>query len=651
MKRYTIFLLMSLLVWTMVWAGNDDPRYAAWPLYMRELQKVVLNNNPHNTLKDVEHFMARARQSRVKDCVSYAYYFRVFYFTVIAPDIVQAEAALRTMERERMNETDINLSKFDVIYYYQVRGMSVKAVALCRSILNTTRDKRSIAEANYNIMLLYQNLGMNDQALRKALEMCRFTAGINGKKDFHYSLANFYSCVADLYLEMGRYREALPYLQKTDSTVSHDGWNAPSAGNNDMRFVTVMWGKYYLGMNDYRKVWGQIDKLRDYHDVPLLAYSYSLEAKYHLKLHEYERAKVAVDSMVVIAKRCGVKYGDPKRLMMSAQIALGMGDFKSAASFYAQYIAQNDSLKKQADELNTSEYSVLLNVEKSNLEKSEYKARAEHYHLQLTRVIGGVVLLVCLAAVVMLFSMRRMNRKLNLKNRELQEAYERVDRLNKMKDSFIQNVSHEIRTPLNSIVGFSQILGAQNEEDRQYADIINKSSFQLLEVVDHVLEISDLESGDIAMSPMSVDENCVEVMNGMKEQLGGGLKLVYEPQDKALVIDCNAYRFKQVVRSLLDNAFKFAEAGTVTLRYEVEDEELHLFVKDTGPGIPADKAEWVFERFAKLSEFSLGSGLGLSVCRLIVEKLGGRVRIDTTYREGCKVDVWIPTSKGNATAD
>lgn len=609
---------------------------------MKQLRLQVLSKNPNNTLKDVNHFMLMAKKSKVKDCVSYGYYFRVFYYTVLSPDIVQAEAALRTMQQEKMNELDIDLSKFDIIYYYQVRGESVKAVALCRSILNTTHDKCSIAEANYNIMLLYQNLEMNEWALHKAIEMCHFTEGITEKKRFHYGLANFYSCVADLYVDMGRFKEALPYLMKTDSILAHDGWEAPSAGNNDMRFVTVTWGKYYLGMKDYRNVWRQIVKIRNYKAGPLLAYSYDLETKYYLKKRKYDKAKVALDSLMVIAKRNEVGYGDPKRTLMGAQVAYGMGDYKKASSMYVQYILQNDSLRQQADELNTAEYAVQLNLNKSNLEKSEYKAKAEHYHLQLMRVIVVVVLLLCFTAVLIIVSLKKMNKKLNQNNKELQQAYNLVDRLNKMKDSFIQNVSHEIRTPLNSIVGFSQILAAHNEEDKQYVAIINKSSSQLLNVLDNVLEISDLESGDIELNSVSVNDCCMAVITEMKEQSHDGLEIVYEPEDKDLVISCNVRRLKQIVAILLDNAVKFTQKGGITLSYGVENAQLHVCVKDTGPGVPVDKAEWVFERFAKINNFTSGGGLGLPICRMIVKKFNGRVSIDTAYTEGCKVDVWLP---------
>jgi signal transduction histidine kinase len=641
-RRISFLFLICASISITVMAGNDDPRYSLWPSYMNKMREDIVNGRTKNTLDDVNRFMKAAEKSQIKDCLSYAYYYKVFFFTVVSPDVKEAEASVHFMERQKMNEVDINKAKFDIIYYYQLKGLTVKAVALCRSILNTTHDKSSIAEANYNILLLYQALGMYERAASKAIEMCRFSESITEKKIYHYSLANFYSCVADFLVEAGHYKEALPYLEKCDSTLNHDGMNAPSAGGNDMRFVTVTWGKYYVGIGDDKNVWHQVEKIRGYNDGPLLAYSYEIEAKYYYKHQDYAKAQIAMDTMLAILKRLGMSYCDAKRTLMRAKIASNLGDFKSACVLYAQFISENDSLNRQADELRTNEYAVQLSLNKADLEKSEYKARANHYRVQLMTVITIVVLLVLIISVFIILYLRRINHKLHQVNYELQKAYDRVDKLSKMKSIFFQNMSHEIRTPLNSIIGFSQLIGEDSKEYKQYSDIIVDNGFQLSKIVDNVLEMSDLESSEIDIRPTDVDDCCKEVISRVSTRFSDNLKMVYEPSAKELVIHGNSHLLELVLFNLLDNSLKFTKEGQITLGYFVEDSDLHLYVKDTGSGIPEDKSKWVFERFTKLNEFAVGSGLGLSLCQLIVEKFNGRISIDNTYHDGCKVDVWLP---------
>lgn len=642
--RKTTVLFFFCFVCLTVSAGGEDSRFAKWPSYLNEMRKTAVKNSAKRTGEDVNNFLQQARKSKLKDVLSWGYYYYVFHYSVVAPEIKKAEAAVRYMEKAEMNEADINLSKFDIIYYYQIIGESAKAVALCRDILNTAHEKDAIAEAQYNIILLYQSLNMYDQAIKKMIELCHFSESITEKRIYHYGLANFYSSVADFLVEKERYKEALSYLMKTDSTMNHDGKDAPSIGNNDMRFVTVTWGKYYLGMNDDKSVWKQIKKLRTYNDNPLMAYSYELESRYYLKHKDFVKAKTTMDEMMRIMKNIGLEYCDTKRTLMKANVYFGLKDYKTACSFYQRFITANDSLNNQADELKTNEYAVKLNLNKADLERSEYKAKADHYRMQLMMLVTAVVLLIFMASVIIIIYLRKINRKLHQTNGRLQKAYERVDNLNRMKVSFIQNMSHEIRTPLNSIVGFSQVLGACNEENKQYADIINENSYFLLKIVGNTLDISDLESCEIKIGPVSVSNCCMEALNMIKERIDEAVKVVYEPSDKELVIESNYLRLKQVIGNLLDNAAKFTQQGSITLSYCVEDSQLYLCVKDTGLGVPADKAEWVFERFAKVNDFVLGSGLGLSICQMIVERLHGTIRIDTEYQSGCKVDVWLPIS-------
>jgi signal transduction histidine kinase len=647
--RKTKWIIVSLLflfsVCLTASAENDNSRFESWPPAMKALRQKVIAKGNENTLADIYAFEKEAKKSRMKDCLSWAYYFKIFYFTAIRPQEDKALSIIHQMRKEKMTEEDINKSLFDIIYLYQMQGNSVKAVNMCREILNTSKDKSAIVEALSNIMLLYDNFGMTKEAVDKAKQLAHYSESITEPRIFHYTLATIYGYVADFLLELNRPQEALPYLVKCDSIMIHDGKGSPAFGNNDPRAVYVTWGKYYLEMNDDKSAWRYISKLEDYHSDVISSYAEDLEVRYYLKHHEYQKAKEAMDRLIAYIQRAHMNYGDAERTMMQAKIASGLGKYRDASKLYEQYINKTDSLRRQADEFQTNEYAVQLNLNNANLESNESKAKADRYRMRLMQVVTSVFLLIFIAAIIVIFVLRRINKKLHHANHQLEDAYRRMEKLSNMKTSFLQNISHEIRTPLNSIVGFSQILGENNKENKEFADIINGSSNQLLKIVDDMLDISDLESGDIVTEPTNVNVCCEMVIKKFRRNLSEDVDIVYEPSDKGLVIMGNSMRLKQIVSNLLDNAVKYTSQGKIVVNYEKEGEQLHLFVKDNGPGIPKEKVEWVFERFAKLDNFSQGCGLGLPICQMIVEKMNGRIAIDASYQEGCKVDVWLPVGK------
>lgn len=642
-KKIAVLVLLCLTSYPLSFAQtNEKQRFEKWPPYMAKMREECIKRSTECNLYDVNTYFAAARKSKVKDCISWGYYFKIYYFTTLSPQIDSAEHALSIMEREKMNETDIIGAKFNIISYYQFVGNPVKAVALCRSILNTSKDKPVIVEANYNILLLYYSLGMYKQAAVKAIELCDFCKQITKKESYHYNLANIYSCAAEYLVCDGKFKEALPYLKKCDSTLAHDGMYSPAVGNNDMRFATITWCKYYLGINDLTNAKLQIEKLKSYKSAPLLAYSYQMEAEYYFKLKEYSKANEARNKMAKAFNDIGQSSEDVRNTLMGAKISMGLGDYKTACAFYEKSISKNDSLQRQADEFKTSEYAVELNLNKAEIEKSELGAKAEHYRFQMLTLITIFILIVFAAAIIFIIYLRRMNRKLHQSNVELQKAYRHVDKLNSIKNDFIHNISHEVRTPLNSIVGFSQMIEPNNEEQKQYADIIKENSSRLLHIVDNMLNVSDLESCSIEESPVKINDCCLSAIKNASGNISKNVEMIYKPRDRELSINSNNERITQVITHLLENAAKFTKSGNITLGYDTEASRLHVYVKDTGPGIPADKTEWVFERFTKINTFVWGNGLGLSICKTIVEKLGGKISIDSSYKEGCKIDIFLP---------
>ena len=219
-----------------------------------------------------------------------------------------------------------------------------------------------------------------------------------------------------------------------------------------------------------------------------------------------------------------------------------------------------------------------------------------------------------------------------------------------LKQSFLANMSHEIRTPLNSIVGFSNILASDEElssEDKQeYIDTINKNSDLLLKLVNDILELSRIESGYMSFcyKKCIVKELLNDVYMTHQVLIAPRLDFQKEEEDICLEIDVDRERLIQVLTNFLNNATKFTESGFIKIGYYYmeEEEAVHIYVEDTGRGIPREEQQMIFSRFYKQNEFSQGAGLGLSICKVIVEKLGGKITLQSEAGKGSRFTVIIP---------
>ena len=223
-----------------------------------------------------------------------------------------------------------------------------------------------------------------------------------------------------------------------------------------------------------------------------------------------------------------------------------------------------------------------------------------------------------------------------------------AEKASTMKSEFIQNMSHEIRTPLNSIVGFSQIISSmysEQNETKEFAQIIEQNSNHLLHLINDVLDLSNLDS-DVEIptdTPTDASALCHEALLGLHTS-GKEISLRVACEADEFVFLSNPTRLALILSHLLANAYKFTDKGEILLGWQRDDTQTHILfsVADTGIGIPADKHEQVFERFSKLDNFVPGTGLGLSICRLSAEKMGGRLEVDATYRQGARFVLTLP---------
>ena len=277
-----------------------------------------------------------------------------------------------------------------------------------------------------------------------------------------------------------------------------------------------------------------------------------------------------------------------------------------------------------------------------------YEAERKTARNQLYMLSAVIILLTLLATALFYIT---QSRRRHLK--ELKKAYAQALESDKMKTAFIQNISHEVRTPLNIISGFSQViadpdLNADFKERREIALMTQKNARLITTLIDEMLLISLNDNSEATKKDNTVEVNKLMryLLQEMKPNISTKTELRYEstlPDDFNFLT--NEFQLRIIVNALVDNAIKNTPEGSIILKADkLSDDLLTLVVEDTGCGIPAKEAEHIFERFVKLDTFKEGIGLGLPLCRMLIEKLGGSIRLDTSYTKGARFVVTLPIS-------
>ena len=228
----------------------------------------------------------------------------------------------------------------------------------------------------------------------------------------------------------------------------------------------------------------------------------------------------------------------------------------------------------------------------------------------------------------------------------LTDAKEKAEESDRLKSAFLANMSHEIRTPLNAIIGFSSLLPhiEDAEERNHYISLINHNNELLLNIINDVLDLSKIEAGHIELAPVwcnlsdLIDESCTECQPNVPE--GVTLKKRYPATPNLIKQD--PMRIKQVLSNLISNALKNTVQGYVEISYEMTPSETRISVSDTGRGIPEEKLGIIFERFEKADTFIQGAGLGLPICRSIMEHMNGTIEVTSTVNKGSTFTVVFP---------
>lgn len=295
-----------------------------------------------------------------------------------------------------------------------------------------------------------------------------------------------------------------------------------------------------------------------------------------------------------------------------------------------------------------AEMRSLFEVDKLKIEQAELQTRYHRIALVVLIVLLLIFLLWSLYQYRLTKRLKATKEALILSNKKVAEESERAKASDRMKTEFLQSMCHEIRTPLNAICGFSTLLlneDLSREDKEEFPAIIEKNSNQLTELFEDILQVSDLSSS-LELFPMErvdVLPVCVEILDACRERSKNpAIAYVFESALDKCLVTTNVQYLQRVVEHLLSNAAKFTTTGTIRISLAVVEGSVRIAVSDTGIGIPADKAEYIFDRFTKLDDFMPGTGLGLYSCRLIITRLGGSIYLDTSYHDGACFCIDLP---------
>lgn len=303
------------------------------------------------------------------------------------------------------------------------------------------------------------------------------------------------------------------------------------------------------------------------------------------------------------------------------------------------------------DTLASQSYIRQINTIKAKyqVDKAETASNNE-YNKIITSILVGTMALVTLF-VLLAILLKRQREKVKLSTQKLATSRINAENAMRAKSVFLSNMSHEIRTPLNALSGFSSLLteeGLDDETRRQCNEVIQQNSELLLKLINDVIDLSSLEFGKLQFciaqhDAVSICRNVIDTVNKVKQTQA---ELTFTTELEEMPIETDDSRLQQVLINLLINATKFTPQGSIVLKLEKETDDTVLFtVTDTGCGIPKDRQTNIFQRFEKLNENAQGSGLGLSICQLIIEHIGRQIWIDSEYAEGSRFCFTHPISQ------
>lgn len=645
---YAIITLLAGLLFTQQIKSQDfvEFRSDSTPPYYKELKN--LEPNASSYLSRWNDLKRKADGKRGDKTVDYYYLYRTL------TNFFYVRNNIDSLKKYTPIFKELCLKLNDEYYFYRSWDL------LCESMLFSNNLKEEVAEhqrmyedalkRKSNIGMAYSTsrIGMGyatrseyakaEPYLRQSLELF---GKIKRWNEYITMSSNYIIILRNLKKE----EEALHTFQRLDSLA--DSFLAsdditPHAAR--ILMIKDMASEIYQQPKDTVILKKYLKEIEEVHrKVPNLTPIY----RYHFK-EEYAKLRNNLDEIIAYQDSSAQHYLKKKNMINLSRTYKDMAKnlykkqkFEKAYLLLNKYISLNDSIHREEFQEQLSELSARYNINKLELEAQKASMRARNIQYYYACALIGILLITLIVGIKFYLHKLRSNRLLQQQADELLQANERAQQAQLMKTAFIQNMNHEVRTPLNAIVGFSECLTQMQlspEDTQEICSTIKENSDKLLKIIGDMITIANIDSGDNPLNyqPLSLDKCCRKIIDEMQDGIKSDIKLYYTPQSDDLSVVTDESIVHQVLTNLLHNAIKFTGQGEIELSYRIDEKrkKLFLLVRDTGPGIDESLKEKIFERFYKVDSFVPGSGLGLSLCRVLAERLSGEVYLDCSYKQG-----------------
>ena len=521
---------------------------------------------------------------------------------------------------------------------YIMRGDLSLAIDRARLMYEYAKDIKSnfgIALSNQAIGQAYSASNIQDKALSSYMDALRYLPENNPQT---YRLLVKISTQLQ---QMNRLEEAMEYVEKLNPLLEQNPEHPLAIP------ILIENATYYISSGDQDtalQYLHQADSIYKNHTHEIaheFSINYYTAACYRALAADYHDKEKADEALALYNQLLEVVSNNKRSLeyrwICAEKIYLYklLGHFDEACQIYKELYSVTDTLASKS-------YIRQINALKATyqVDEIELENKAQQNKMVVVLIFIGLGLLTFISMLAIW--LRRQKKVVVMSTETLEQLRHNAENATRAKSIFLSNMSHEIRTPLNALSGFSALLTEEGLDDstrRQCTDIIQQNSELLLKLINDVIDLSSLEFGKMQFSiaehdAVAICRNVTDTVGKVKQTQA---ELLFETSLEELYIETDDSRLQQVLINLLINATKFTPDGSITLKLEKQSEKMALFsVTDTGCGIPKEKQASIFQRFEKLDENAQGSGLGLSICQLIIEHIGGKIWIDPDYTGGSR---------------
>lgn len=542
-----------------------------------------------------------------------------------------------TLKSPKTEEAYFTLVLWEVNAYI-MRGDLSLAIDRARLMYEYAKDIKSnfgIALSNQAIGQAYSASNIQDKALSSYMDALRYLPENNPQT---YRLLVKISTQLQ---QMNRLEEAMEYVEKLNPLLEQNPEHPLAIP------ILIENATYYISSGDQDtalQYLHQADSIYKNHTHEIaheFSINYYTAACYRALAADYHDKEKADEALALYNQLLEVVSNNKRSLeyrwICAEKIYLYklLGHFDEACQIYKELYSVTDTLASKS-------YIRQINALKATyqVDEIELENKAQQNKMVIVLIFIGLGLLTFISMLAIW--LRRQKKVVVMSTETLEQLRHNAENATRAKSIFLSNMSHEIRTPLNALSGFSALLTEEGLDDstrRQCTDIIQQNSELLLKLINDVIDLSSLEFGKMQFSIAEHDAvaTCRNVTDTVGKVKQTQAELLFETSLEELYIETDDSRLQQVLINLLINATKFTPDGSITLKLEKQSEEMALFsVTDTGCGIPKEKQASIFQRFEKLDENAQGSGLGLSICQLIIEHIGGKIWIDPDYTGGSR---------------